>query len=276
MACRILALAALLALFPGLREVAGQNSVARGAAAGATVGALGLGTFFGLIASGLCDKAVCDGEFTHGFMVGAPMGAAGGALLGAGIGVLIPRGGDDSGGGASTSRGASSWAWHVHYGRPSGRGAGPPPASDFRVGLGYRVGPQVVVGMEVARLGFIESQRVFDPSVPLSAFADEDARSISILASGTYSLDTQDHVRLRLAAGAARSDLTSAVTVPVPVRHERTFERVSHGVHVGGGVEAGWTVTGGLHMGFEARADWISRTPMGDLPFYTLSLAVWG
>ena len=155
-------------------------------------------------------------------------------------------------------------------------GAGPPPGSAFRVGIDYRIRPQVMVGTEVVRLGFVESQRVFDPSVPLSTFADEDARSTSLLVGATYSVDAQGHVRLRVAAGGAVTDLTSVVRVPVPVRRVQTFERSSRGVHLGGSLEAGWTVSGRVRMGFEARADWISHTPMGDLPFYTVSVVLWG
>jgi hypothetical protein len=265
-------LAALLTASPG----AAQSRAGPLAAAGATIGALGLGSFFGLLAAGLCDRAVCDGEFTHGFMIGAPAGAIGGALLGAGVGALISRPSSDevARDGPLGTRGP--WSWHVHYGRPTGRAAGPPPGSAIRAGVGYRVRQRVVLGAELVRLGFVETQRVFDPTVPISPFADEDARTTSLLLSWIYHVDPGDHVRVALSTGGARTRMTSTVTVPVPVRRVEAFEYVNHGVHLGAGLEAGWTVAGAARMGFEARLDWISATPMGDLPMYTLSLALRG
>jgi hypothetical protein len=67
----------------------------RSAGTGALVGAaiLGLGTsiLFGWANHALCDAAECGGEFAEGFRVGALVGVPAGALLGAAIGLLVPK-----------------------------------------------------------------------------------------------------------------------------------------------------------------------------------------
>jgi hypothetical protein len=61
-----------------------------GAVIGGVAGAVLFGAFVGYAVSGLCEVD-CDNSFIEGALVGGALGVGGGALLGAGIGALIPK-----------------------------------------------------------------------------------------------------------------------------------------------------------------------------------------
>jgi uncharacterized membrane-anchored protein len=61
-----------------------------GAIIGGVAGAVLFGAFVGYAVSGLCEVD-CDNSFIEGALVGGALGLGGGALLGAGIGALIPK-----------------------------------------------------------------------------------------------------------------------------------------------------------------------------------------
>jgi len=61
-----------------------------GAIIGGVAGAVLFGAFVGYAVSGLCEVD-CDNSFIEGALVGGALGLGGGALLGAGVGALIPK-----------------------------------------------------------------------------------------------------------------------------------------------------------------------------------------
>ena len=61
-----------------------------GAIVGGIAGAVLFGAFVGYVAEGICEVD-CDNSFLEGALVGGALGLGGGALLGAGIGALIPK-----------------------------------------------------------------------------------------------------------------------------------------------------------------------------------------
>jgi hypothetical protein len=61
-----------------------------GAIVGGVAGAILFGAFVGYAVNGLCEVD-CDNSFLEGALVGGAIGLGGGALLGAGIGALIPK-----------------------------------------------------------------------------------------------------------------------------------------------------------------------------------------
>jgi hypothetical protein len=61
-----------------------------GAIVGGIGGAVLFGAFVGYAVSGLCEVD-CDNSFLEGALVGGALGLGGGAILGAGIGALIPK-----------------------------------------------------------------------------------------------------------------------------------------------------------------------------------------
>jgi len=61
-----------------------------GAIIGGVAGAVLFGAFVGYAVNGLCEVD-CDNSFIEGALVGGALGLGGGALLGAGVGALIPK-----------------------------------------------------------------------------------------------------------------------------------------------------------------------------------------
>ena len=66
------------------------RSIRRGAAIGAGFGGMILGSFGLLVVGGLCESSSgCHGDYVPAFLFAGSVGAAGGGILGAGLGALV-------------------------------------------------------------------------------------------------------------------------------------------------------------------------------------------
>lgn len=69
-----------------------SRSTLQGAIAGGVTGGILMGAFGALIVSGFCEQPDgCKGDYPTAILFGGAIGAAGGGLLGAGIGALVKR-----------------------------------------------------------------------------------------------------------------------------------------------------------------------------------------
>lgn len=93
--------------------VATRTRAARGMGWGAALGGVLGGFGVGVLASGLCDAADCDGSFGEGFVVGMTMGAAAGAVTGVVVGSAFAADGRSTGG----------WTWSLTGGARRAVGA---------------------------------------------------------------------------------------------------------------------------------------------------------
>lgn len=120
-----------------------------GAAVGGALGGLGVG----VLASGLCDAADCDGSFVEGFFVGMTMGAIAGAVTGLVVGSAFPVDGRSLGG----------WSWSLTGGARRAAGADDIDGSGPALGLRalHATTERTRVGFAVEYLGAAEHRNDF-------------------------------------------------------------------------------------------------------------------
>lgn len=138
---------------PQLEPVATRTRANRGLGWGAAVGGALGGLGVGVLASGLCDAADCDGSFVEGFFVGLTMGAIAGAVTGMVVGSAFPVDGRSLGG----------WSWSLTGGARRAAGADDIDGSGPALGLRalHATTERTRVGFAVEYLGTAEHRDDF-------------------------------------------------------------------------------------------------------------------
>ena len=256
------------------------GSAKRWAARGAPIGATLIGLLAGASAPALCEYDRCTSG-GRAFVSGALGGAALGALVGAIVGTLVGDGDPSS---PVPPPADAGLRWEVSGGLPSPvEAAGysscrhPQSNTSFAVRLGGSIARGRLAGfVEGSTVDFRDSGCEGQGYEVDGADIDETARSVSLLVGVSRPLIGGDRLILDVMGGMARTHLR---TQPLEGRQPSGPEVVDAGVglQLGAGLRAGWYpgFGGGARMGVTLRGDWISASPMGTIPLFSLSIGVW-
>ena len=267
---------------PDTTEALRRTKAARYAGGGATMGAITFGLLGGIMNAGLCDQADCGGAFTKGFVGGAALGGLAGAVTGAIVGSMvhywIPLQNDSSSVGlglgvrVGVDAGLPSGVESLGYGSC----AAPRPDTSLRGRIGHDLSPSTWAFAEAGRIEYRDNNCLGQGGSRAADLIDESASTTSVLLGAARQLDARGRLLVTGAVGVARTTLQRNDPSALLRGRDQTSTSEGVGLHFGTSVQAGWPLQRARspRLGFELRADWITKSPMGHVPLTTFGVTV--